>query len=330
MKAIVFDKYGSTDVLRQEEIDTPAITGTGILVRVRSSSVSTADWRIRASAFPGGLWLPGRLMMGLFRPKNRVLGADFAGEVVSVGAAVTRFKPGDRVFGFAGHGGHAEYLAVDAEAAVTHTPETLTDDEAAALPWGALAALVFLRDVARVGPGKSVLVVGASGGVGAYAVQIAAALGAEVSGVASGGNADFVRGLGASDVIDYRREDYAKSGRTWDVVFDTVRQADFAAARRALAPGGLYVPLNFGVADMLRAPFTGRGGGPRMVTTINGDTRADLEEVARMAAAGTLRPVIDSRFPMARVAEAHARVEGRHRAGAVILKIVPDVARMAA
>lgn len=324
MKAIVYDRYGPPEVARLAEIPAPEIGENDILVKVAASSVSTADWRMRASAFPGGLWLPGRLMTGLFRPKNRVLGTDFAGEVARVGPAVTGFEVGDRVFGFAGRGGHAEYVAVPANGAVARTPDSVTNAEAAALPFGALAALVFLRDYGHVAAGRRVLVIGASGGVGSYAVQIGKALGAEVTGVASAGNAAFVQSLGADRFIDYRTVDFAATGARWDVILDTVRPADFDHARRALTPGGVFLPLNFGIADMIRAPFTGRSGGPRMVTGINGDTRADLEMIAALVSEGALRPVIDSRFPMRKVRDAYARVEERHRAGAVILEIVPE------
>ncbi len=330
MKAIVCDRYGPPEVVRMEDIPTPEIGEKEILVKVRASSVSTADWRIRASAFPGGLWLPGRLMMGLFRPRSRVLGVDFAGEVAAVGAGVTRFRKGDRVFGFSGRGGHAEYVAVAEDAAVVKTPEAITDAEAAALPFGAVCALVFLRDVAKVTPGQKVLVVGASGGVGSYAVQIARALGAEVTGVASAASADLVRSLGATRVIDYRAEDYAATGERWDVIFDTVRTADFSHARRALTPGGLFLPLNFGVGDMIRAPFSGKRGQPRMVTTVNGDSLEAVETIATMVATGKIRPVIDSRFPMAQIRDAYRHVEGRHRKGAVILEVAPRPVSVAA
>ena len=269
-------------------------------------------------------------MTGLFRPKNPVLGVDFAGEVAEVGTGVTRFRKGDRVFGFAGKGGHAEYLAISEGDAVAKTPADLSDAEAAALPFGALSALVFLRDFGKVRPGHRVLVVGASGGVGGYAVQIAKALGAEVTGVASGDNAAFVESLGATDVIDYRTQAIAATGRKWDVILDTVRPADFAEARGVLAPAGVYLPLNFGLKDMLRAPSTGKRGGPRMITAINGDTREDIEKIAEMVTQGVLKPLIDSRFPMERIADAYRHVEGRHRKGAVILDVAPRPVSVAA
>src|SRR5690606_20925394 len=265
MKAIVYDRYGPPEVLRLEEVQLPGAgpgevrvrvraapvttadwrlrapafpgalwppAGPGeVRVRVRAASVTTADWRLRASAFPGVLWLPGRLMTGLFRPRNRVLGLDFAGEVDAVGDGVSRFATGDRVFGFAGKGAHAEYLVMPEAGAIAATPEDLSDPEAAALPFGALSALVFLRDYAGLLPGQSVAVVGASGGVGAYAVQVARALGARVTGIASAGSRGFVLGLGAERFVDYGVEDFTFGAERYDLVLDTVGATDFSRAR---------------------------------------------------------------------------------------------------
>ena len=186
MKAAVYETYGPADVVKIDSRPKPEPGATELLVRVEATTVTTADWRLRASAFPGGMWLPGRLMTGLFKPKNEVLGAEFAGVVEETGGEVTGFKPGDRVFGFAGHGAHAEYLTIDETAAVAPIPAGLDTLEAAALPFGAVAALAFLRDVAKIKPGQDVLIIGASGNVGVYAVQIAKAMGATVTAVATG------------------------------------------------------------------------------------------------------------------------------------------------
>ncbi len=319
MKAVVYDRYGPPEVLRQSEVAKPTIGESYILVRVRASAVTTADWRIRAAAFPGVLWLPGRLMFGLFRPRNRVLGTDFAGEVVETGPSVTRFRPGDRVFGFAGKGAHAEFVAVPETGAVVATPEALSDEEAAALPFGGLSALVFLRDFAGLKAGQRVAIVGASGNVGSYAVQIAKALGAEVTGVASGRNAELVRSLGADRFVDYTRDDVTAEDSRYDVIFDTVGATDFVRARRALTPNGLFLPLNFGLREMLQALRSKIFGGPRVVTAVSGDTWEDLESLVAMVSEGALRPVVDSHYPLERITDAYRRVEGRHRRGAVVL-----------
>jgi NADPH:quinone reductase-like Zn-dependent oxidoreductase len=318
MKAAVYERYGGPEVVAVREVPRPEAGAGEILVRVNAASVTTADWRMRASAFPGVLWLPGRLMVGLRRPRRTVLGRDFAGVVVRVGAGVAGFRAGDRVFGVSGHGAHAEFVAVPAAGAVLATPARLEDAEAAALPFGALAALVFLRDYARVQAGQAVLVVGATGGVGAYAVQIAAALGAEVTGVASAANLDLVRGLGAAHALDYGLPPPA--GREYDVIFDTVGATTFGGEAGRLREGGVYVPLNFGLREGLQA-LTTRRAARRVTIGVSGDSRADLEAVAGMVAAGRLRPVVDREYPLERIADAYRDVETRHRRGCVVVTV---------
>ncbi|MCB2116454.1 MAG: NAD(P)-dependent alcohol dehydrogenase [Rhodobacteraceae bacterium] len=321
MKAAVYERYGGPEVVRLAEIDRPAPAPGEVLVRVRATSVTTADWRMRAAAYPGILWLPGRLMTGLTRPKNPVLGLEFAGEVAGLGEGAQAPAPGTRVFGFSGKGAHAEYLVMPATGPVVETPAGLSDEEAAALPFGALSALVFLRDFAKVRPGQSVAVVGASGGVGIYAVQIARALGATVTGIASGTNRDLVLELGAEHFVDYRAEDFTDSLARYDLVFDAVGAVDFARARRVLTPGGLFLPLNFGFREMMQALWAKIAGGPRLKIATSGDSAADLEVLKAMVAEGKLRPVIERTYPLERIAEAHAHVEARHRKGAVILTV---------
>lgn len=321
MKAIVQQSYGGPEVLSMQDVPVPQIGENDILVKVHASSVTTADWRIRASAFPKALWLPGRLMMGLFRPRNPVPGGEFAGRVVEVGAKVTRFQPGDAVFGFSGHSANAEYLAISETACGAPCPPGLSFAEAAALPFGGLAALVFLRDYAALKPGQKVLVVGATGGVGSYAVQIAKALGAEVTAICSAENAWLARDLGAAQVLDYRTEDPAHLGKRFDLVFDTVGAMDMPAARRVLKDSGLFLPLNFSLPEMLHALRARLFGGPALRLAVNGDRTEDLDALSALVWEGHLRPVIDRMYPLSDVAEAHAYVEGRHRKGAVILTV---------
>ncbi len=331
MKAAIYTQYGPADTVRIAQLPTPAPGPEEVLVRVRASSVTTADWRLRASAFPGLLWLPGRLITGLFAPRNPVLGMDFAGEVVATGHAVTRFRPSQRVFGFSGGGGHGEYLTVSQDAAIAVTPDALSDTDAAALPWGGLAALVFLRDVAHLRAGQHVLIVGASGGVGAYAVQIAKALGATVTGVASAANADFVRGLGADRVIDYRRESPAAAVDAYDLVFDTVGATRYPQMLRALKRKGLFLPLNFGGRELWHILLARLIRGPRLALHVNADKAEDLQVLLDLVAAGKLRPVIDRRFALDDIRAAHAHVETRHRRGAVIVDVaLEDAPRMCA
>ncbi|MDU8910002.1 NAD(P)-dependent alcohol dehydrogenase [Aestuariicoccus sp. MJ-SS9] len=331
MKAAVNTSYGPAEAVTLTDLPTPAPGPKEVLIRVRASSLTTADWRLRASAFPRLMWLPGRLMFGLFRPRDTVRGSDIAGEVVAVGHAVTRFSPGDRIFGNIGQGGHAEYALASEDATLLHTPDSLDDASAAALPFGAIAALVFLRDVAQVRPGQNVLIVGGSGGVGAYAVQIARDLGAHVTAVASAANARLMRELGAERTIDYRTENVAGSVDRYDLVFDTVGATTLPQMRRALRRNGLFLPLNFTGAEIWQLLRSKLLGGPRIVLHVNGDSRDDLQWLLDAVTEGRLRPVIDRRFPLDRIVEAHRHVEGRHRRGAVVIDVaLPDrVARAA-
>jgi NADPH:quinone reductase-like Zn-dependent oxidoreductase len=320
MKAAYYDRYGDTEVISVRELPIPVIGDTEILVKVKSSAVSTADWRLRTSNFPGIFWLPGRLMAGLFRPRHKVLGTDFAGEVVKTGASVDRFVVGDRVFGFCMHGGHAEYLAIDADKAISKIPDRLDFDMAAAVPFGALAALVFLRDFAKVQAGQKVLIVGASGGVGVFAVQLARLMGAEVTGVSSAKNLDFVRSLGADHVIDYNAADFSKTG-DYDVILDTVGATRFGECKSALTANGVFLPLEFGLREIWQALVTSMRRGKKVIVNVSGDSAKDMDYLSDLLERGEIRPVIDVVYPLDQIAEAHARVEGRHKTGAVVVSV---------
>lgn len=332
MRAATHDRYGGSDVVTIAEIAEPVIADNQLLVAVHASSVTTADWRLRASAFPGGMWLAGRLMTGLFRPRNRILGMEFSGVVSRTGPKVTRFAPGDAVFGNAGSGAHAEYLAIDEDAALATKPPALSHGEAASLPFGAVTALVFLRDFARLKSGQRVLIIGASGGVGVHAVQIARHMGAHVTGVASTDNVALVEELGVDRVVDYRKQALTEISETFDLVFDTAGIVRFAQARRLLNADGLFLPLEFGLGDALtalRCAIT--RSRQRIGLHVSGDAQADIEAIAELAATGALKPVIDSRYPLAEIGKAHERVETRHKRGSVIVDVRPaDDAEQAA
>ena len=326
MRAAVADRYGPPDVVSIRDVPDPVPKGGEVLVRVRAAGVTTADWRLRAAAFPGVLAVPGRLMMGIMRPRNPILGSDFAGEIVGSGgdALPPDLAIGARVFGFSGGGAHAELLAMPADGCIAPVPslpgqpDGLSFEEAAALPFGSIAALVFLRDFAKVRAGERVMVVGATGGVGVYAVQIAASMGARVTASAGADRLDLVRSLGAERAVDYRAEGSIAGGEPFDVVLDPVGVTSFTDARPRLAEGGRYVPLNFGLREMRQA-LTTRNAPRRVLIGVNGDTKNDLNEVVRMVEAGTLRPVIDRTYPFEAIRDAHAHVEARRRKGAVVL-----------
>lgn len=319
MKAAVCNTYGSPDVLGLEEVKAPRPGGNEVMIRVLASPVTEGDRRIRAADFPGFTWLPGRLMVGLWGPRHRVQGTAFAGEVVVVGKDVTRFKKGDRVFGACMHGAQAEWMTMPEEGAMARMPESMTFEEASSLPYGAMTALVFLRDLGKVKRGDRVLVVGASGGVGRFAVQIARHLGAEVTGVCSR-NQDLVRALGASEVIDHREEDFTQGEGAFDVIFDLSGVVDFAACRRVLSGKGrfLSVYMTAGVLwDMARTSWSsGQSAHFGMVM----GTREDMEELRALVELGAVSAVIDRTFSLEQIAEAHARLEEKPR-GSVVVKI---------
>lgn len=323
MKAAIYTQYGGPDVVGMSDVARPKVGKGEVLVRVSAAGVTTADWRLRAAAFPGLVSkVAGRLMFGIFAPRKHVLGHDFAGTVAEVGPGVTEFAEGDRVFGFSDGGAHAEYVKVKADGAVLKTPAGVSDAEAAALPFGGLASLEFLDRFAGVKPGEKVLVVGASGGVGAYAVQIAKALGAEVTGIASRARKDMVKDLGADQFVDYRVTAPESLSGPYDVIFDTVGAMTYPDAAPMLAKGGRFVPLNFGVSDMTQSRKAKRNG-HEIILKVNGDSKEGLSRLAAMIAEGKLRPVIDQVYPFAAIREAYAHVESRSRKGAVVLDLAP-------
>ena len=321
MAALARSRYGPPEAVVTVRRPVPALRAGAVLVRVEASAVNTADWRIRAGAFPGVLAVPGRLMFGILGPRNPYLGSEFAGTVARIGPGVTRFRPGDRVFGIVGSGGAtAEYLAVPQDAAIAPIPESLAAHEAAALPFGGLCALTFLSDYAGLRPGQRLLVVGASGGVGCYAVQIGKALGAHVTGVASATSAAALRALGADAAIDYAATRPADWPTGFDAILDTVGSLTPRAARRLLGPKGRFLPLNFGLREIGAAalnPLRDR----KITIAVNEDTADGLARLAAMVEDGRLRPVVGHRFPLNRAHEAHALVQSRHRRGAVVIDL---------
>lgn len=319
MRAAIHRRYGPPEVLRIEEVPMPPVGRRDVRVRVHASTVTSGDARLRAARTPAIFALPIRLAFGLRGPRRPIPGMEFAGEVEAVGAEVTRFCPGQAVFGIALRGANAEYLTIRDDAAIVPMPPSLTPAEAAAVPFGALAALVCLRDVARLVPRERVLVVGAAGGVGVFAVQIAKHLGAHVAALCSAENAALVRDLGADVVIDRRAGRAAAMADRFDIVFDTVGVTRFAAWRPALAPRGRHLFLSFGLGELLQMALTSVGRGPRVLCGFVANDPAAFGVVAGMLAAGVLRPVIGSRYRLDDIVEAHRHVDsGRKRGSAVI------------
>ena len=319
MKAVVQDRYGSPDVLRIERVERPTPRDDEVLIRIHATTVSRTD--IHARAASPFFW---RFFAGLRRPRWRTLGVELAGEVEAVGAQVSRFAVGDQVFGSPpGFGAHAEFVCLREGAALAHLPAGMSYDEAAAVCDGATQALAALR-AARVRAGQRVVIFGASGSLGTAAVQLARHLGAHVTAVCSTRNVELVRSLGADEVVDYLRDDFTRSGRTYDAIIDAVGRYSFLRGRRALKPGGIYVATDLGrllVETIAVALATRWVGGKRVKMPMTRRTREDVLFLKGLVEAGALRAVIDRRYPMDQVVEAHRYVETLRKTGNVVLEV---------
>lgn len=316
MRAAVYRKYGPPDVLSVEEVPKPNPGKRDLLVKVVASSVTSADARLRAFNLPKPFAIPGRLAIGVFGPRKKVLGVEFAGIVEAVGSAVTRFRPGDRVFGLNVFGCHAEYKLLGESKCVALMPGGLSFEEAAGVPFGGVTALDFFNR-GRIQSGHKVLINGASGCVGVYAVQLAKHFGAAVTGVCSGRNADLVRALGADRVIDYTTTDFASEQETYDLVLDAVGNASFSRCRPILAPKGALLAVLGAPEDLFRRPVDGR----RIIAGPSAERQEDLRLLADLLAAGTIKPVIDRVYTLNEVREAHAYVDSGRKRGSVVLAI---------
>lgn len=326
MQAIVQDRYGSPDVLRLGEVDKPVPADGEVLVRVHAAALNARDWH----TMRGDPYLA-RLAFGLGRPRRRVRGTDFAGRVEAVGRSVTRFRVGDEVFGEA-PAAFAEYVRVPGDL-VEPKPAGLTFEQAAALPLAANTALIGLRDLARVRPGQHVLINGASGGVGTYAVQLAKAFGAQVTGVCSTRNLELVESLGADHVVDYTREDFTLTGQRYDVVLDLVGNRSLAEFRRALTPAGTLVLSGGGVFQggslfgpmslIVRGQLLSRFVRHRVLVLTAVPTRENLATLRELVESGKLTSVIDRTHPLREAAEAMRYLETEHARAKVILSLAP-------
>ncbi|MCB1103102.1 MAG: NAD(P)-dependent alcohol dehydrogenase [Opitutaceae bacterium] len=321
MKAVVYDRYGPPEVLHIGEVPTPVPKDHEILVRVRSAEVTKGDCEMRSFRFAvKWFWLPLRIFMGIRRPRKPILGGYFSGEIETVGAAVTRFKPGDAVFGCAGMrlGAYGEYLCLPDDYTIVPKPGKLSFAEAAAVPLGGLNALHFMRR-ARLQPGESVLINGAGGSIGTFAVQIAKSMGATVTVVDHTIKADLLRNLGADHFIDYTREDFTAGGQTYDVIFNMVARNNYARSIACLNPNGRYLTANPKLSDMIRSVLTSRFTDKTAIFAFAGETKEELLSLNTMIEAGEVRSVVDRIYARAQAAAAHHRVESEQRLGAIIL-----------
>jgi NADPH:quinone reductase-like Zn-dependent oxidoreductase len=323
MRAVVQDSYGSVDVLRMDEIAPPVIAEDEVLVRVRAAGLDRGTWHVMT----GRPYLMRILGFGFRRPKNRVPGLDVAGEVVAVGDAVTRFAVGDEVHGIS-RGSFAEYSAVR-EDKLAHKPERLSFEEAAVVPISAGTALQALTDAGRVEAGQSVLVLGASGGVGSYAVQLAKAFGAQVTGVAGPAKQDLVRSLGADEVLDHTRDDFADGTRRYDLILDIGGNPSLSRLARALVPGGTAVivggeeggAVTGGFGRSLRAPLASPFLRRRLTMLASKERAADLERLRDLLESGQVVPSIDRSYPLDRVGEAMRHLESGQVRGKVAIVV---------
>jgi NADPH:quinone reductase-like Zn-dependent oxidoreductase len=316
MKAIVYHNYGSPDNLELGEIEMPAVKDDEVLVKVHAASVNWLDWH-----FLTGTPFLARLMAGLLKPKNKVLGIDVAGRVEAVGANVTQFQPGDEVFGSSTHGCFAEYVCVSEEGVVTK-PANMTFDQVAAVPGAASTALRALRDHGQIQPGQKVLINGASGGVGTFAVQIAKSFGAKVTGVCNTRNLDMVRSIGADQVIDYTQEDFTQNVERYDLVFDAVAKRSFADCRRALSPHGVYVTTEFSPVLALGGLWTSVTGDMKMVPLPpKAPAKGDLVFMKELLEGGEVTPTIDRRYSLSELPDALRYLEKGHARGKVVITV---------
>ena len=325
MRTIACTDYGPPDVLQLREAAKPVPKDNEILIRIRATTVSAADCELRRFDFPSWVWLPMRLWSGILRPRHRVLGQELAGDVESVGKDVRSFRAGDRVFSATGIGlgAYAEYICLRENpetGATAAMPANLSYEEAAAVPYGGGEASEFLRK-ANVRSGQRVLVNGAGGSFGTYAVQLAKVLGAHVTAVDSAPKLEMLRSIGADRVIDYSQEDFTQGSETYDVIFDVVRDMPSGRMVKMLADDGCLLMANPGFLQLVGAFWASRGSKRRVVFGVSGTTSEDLADLRGLVEAGKLRPVIDRSFPFEQMAEAHRYAETGHKLGNIIVVV---------
>ncbi len=329
MKAIVYKEYGSPAVLHVEEVAKPAPKDNEVLIKNYATTVNFGDLIARnfKAVSPHQFnmlflfWFMAKISFGLNQPRNPILGSEFAGEVEAVGSAVTRFKPGDQVFGYLGPsmGAYAEYFCTPENGVLASKPANMTYEEAAVVPYGAIMAVNLLRK-ANLQPGQKVLINGASGGIGSAAVQIAKHLGAEVTGVCGTPRLEFVKSLGADHVIDYTVEDFTQNGETYDLIFDILGKRSFARCKNSLKPNGILLFASFKMKQLVQMLWTTRSGsGKRVICSIAPGSLEDLNFVKALVEAGKIQAIIDRCYPMEQAAEAHRYVEEGHKKGNVVI-----------
>jgi NADPH:quinone reductase-like Zn-dependent oxidoreductase len=321
MKAIVHTEYGPPDVLHLTEVDKPTPKKDEVLIRIYATTATLYDCWVRNSTAPPGFWLFSRIGLGVRKPKQPILGTELAGEIEAVGAEVTRIEVGDQVFGFsANQGAYAEYICLP-EDAVGIKPANMTYEEAAAVPQGALTALYFLRK-GNIQSGGKVLIFGASGGVGGYAVQLAKHhFETEVTGVCSTSKIEYVKSLGADHFIDYTKEDFTERGQTYDVIFDTVGKSSVIRGKRSLKSEGFYIFSTFGLPKLLPFLWLNLTSSQKVILGLVEESSEELSFLKELIEEGKIRSVIDRSYPLEQTAEAHKYVETGQKTGHVVITV---------
>ena len=331
MKAIVYEKYGPPDVLQLKEVEKPIPKDNEVLIRIYATSVTYGDIMTRNMrkisprkfTMPLPLWLPIRIMFGFRKPRKKILGSELSGEIESIGKDVKLFRKGDQVFGYRGMnmGAYVEYLCMPEEGTVAIKPANMTYEEAAVVPYGALMALNLLRKV-NIQRGQKVLINGASGGIGSAAVQLAKShFGAEVTGVCSTPRLELVKSLGADKVIDYTKEDFTKSGETYDLIFDILGKSSFSRCKRSLKKNGRYLLASFKTRQLFQMLGTKIKGSKKVICALALEKTEDLIFIKELIEAGKIKAAIDKRYPLEQTAKAHSYVEKGHKKGNVVITV---------
>lgn len=323
MKAAVYERYGPPGVVKIKEVPKPIIKDNEVLIRIRATTVSSGDWRVRSLDVPFGFGLLARLMLGFFGPRQPILGSELAGDIAAVGKDVTKFKIGDAVFAQPGIslGCHAEYRAIPEDGAVALKPANLSYEQAAALSFGGTTALDFLKTKGNIQRGEKVLIIGASGTVGSAAVQLAKHFGAEVTGVCSTANLGLVASIGADKVIDYTKEDFTKNGETYDIILVAAGTAPFSRCKGSLNGNGRLLMVLSGLPDMVQIPWAALTSSKKVFAGPAAERAQDLLVIKELAEAGAFKPVIDRHYRLERIAEAHAYVDSGHKKGSVVITV---------
>jgi NADPH:quinone reductase-like Zn-dependent oxidoreductase len=322
MKAVVYGGYGPPDVLQLSDVDKPTPKANEVLIRIHATTVTSADWRVRSLTVPAGFRIMMRLVFGVTKPRQRILGSELAGEIEAVGKDVAEFQVGDQVFGIdgAGLGCYAEYTCMPQDGALALKPSGLDYGEAAALSFGGTTALDFLRR-GKMQSGEHVLVNGASGGVGTAVVQLARHFGADVTGVCSTANVELVRSLGAAHVVDYTKEDFTRNGETYDIIVDTAGTAPYSRCKHSLRKDGRLLLVLAGLPQMLQIPWVSLTTTRKVVAGPAAERAEDLRFLAQLAEAGEFRPVIDRRYPLEQIVDAHRYVDTGRKRGNVAITV---------